>query len=318
MASVDELPTRCVLTGPSGSGKTSLLMQYAYSLATLGHNSLFVCKSQAKLAAHPPVRPGSNESRSHTEDAALLRRIRIKYVQNEADLFKLLTNMAYSDDVHALLIDDLHDICMASACSPAGSTPSSVGSPGKHGQNQTMMHLAAAVALATHAVDAIDQGRSAGENSFVRRCCFGRGARSIGSDGSEQCDAELEASRRAQAREASVETQEGIQASPASEPRCALLVSCASVAGVDLALFSRNLPVLMRVSRGNPEGPHPLSLSISAPHVAPHRCFRYGIQRDHMTLLGLPVGIGYHDVGIGDRDEHMITPGCIRKRRLYD
>ena len=113
-----KMPRRCVLVGPPASGKTSLLMQHAFNLAALGRSVLFVC-SQQQLERRPPAQPRATwEAAGETTDqhSRILRRIQIKYVNDESELFLFLSAIqlgaeAPPDD---LLIDDLDTLCIPS------------------------------------------------------------------------------------------------------------------------------------------------------------------------------------------------------------
>ncbi|BDA40978.1 hypothetical protein COCOBI_01-6330 [Coccomyxa sp. Obi] len=92
----------CLITGPVRCGKTSILLHYAYKLASKGKRVLFICQ-KAKIEQVPPLLPAGVEG----NDGAFSN-VHMRYLSTAADLQKIAACLHLLDELpEAIIIDDL-------------------------------------------------------------------------------------------------------------------------------------------------------------------------------------------------------------------
>jgi hypothetical protein len=143
---------RVLLHHTHAKAASSLLCQLAINRAR--HNLITLFVTYANPHDTPPPYPVNPSPTGNTD--ALLDCVLVKRVASIDELHRLLIGFHLVDPgtptPSAILIDRLHDICVASSTSP-GATPTADSSPARYGRNTLTMQLTGVVALAAHAAD---------------------------------------------------------------------------------------------------------------------------------------------------------------------
>lgn len=91
----------CLLAGPSRCGKTSLLFHYAYNYAAAHGEAVYFVAQRHKLQNQLPLPP-----LNMTQDAEVLKRIKMKYVEDDEKLCKFLASLQLLPRLPRLLVID--------------------------------------------------------------------------------------------------------------------------------------------------------------------------------------------------------------------